>query len=218
MGIEQIEIDKYYERATKLTVTKIVDGQIVSMNTYNILEAIPGTEFKAISSLSFRQLTEGMWINRLAAFRAYVASEEGVASIVPFETNLFRRENALCGPQAPDPPDEDNYTIQVQVDWLGDDGSLSGIGGSINLLDDVNVEQDSYTITQYTKRSNAAFTQPKTNPCKLDLSSIVGYVDGGSAIQVERRWRLAESQSWTSNDITDLYNSDVQIFVEVDTI
>ena len=213
---DQIELDKYYERATRLTVTRIEGGQVVDTVVYNILDAIPDTEFESISSLVFRQMSVNQWFARLSAFRAYVSTQEGVSNIAAFETNLFRRENSLCGPQAPDPPDpENNYTIQVQVDWMGDGGSLSGLGGSIDLLNSSSVEQDTHAITMYSKRVNKAFTQPKTNPCKLDLSNILGYTSGGSAQLVEVRWREDGSASWTENDMTGLYSSNIQIFVEI---
>lgn len=213
--MDQIIFEKYYERATRLTVTRIEGGQVVALVEYNILDAIPDTEFDSISSLVFRQMRPAQWLNRLNAFRAYVSNAEVVSNIAAFETNLFRRENSLCGPAAPDPPDLNSYTIQVQVDWMGDSGSLSGLGGSIDLLNSINVEQDTYAITQYSKRVDTAFTQLKTNPCKVDLSNIAGYTSGGSAQMVEVRWREDGVSTWTQNDITGLYDSNVQLFVEI---
>lgn len=212
--LDPIEFEKYYERATRLTVTRIVGGVVVATVEYNILNAFR-TEFDSISSLEFRQMSLIQWQNRLDAFRAYVSTVEGVSNIAAFETNLFRRENSLCGP-APDPPDPENsYTIQVQVDWMGDSGSLSGLGGYIDLLNSINVEQDTYAITQYSKRVNTAFTQLKTNPCKVDLSNIASYTPGTSGQPLEVKWREDGVSAWTQTDITGLYDSNVQLFVEI---
>ena len=111
-----------YQRRKAISVSVSAGGEQVSYNEYLVTDAIPETSFEAITDNQLAALSLNDYNDRLAAFRAYVSSVEGL-NVASYETNLARVENTTA---CPIPPAEIySLTLTIHPDSTGVAGVLT---------------------------------------------------------------------------------------------
>lgn len=167
--------------------------------------------YPALTSTQLAELSFAEFNKRVTAFIEWINEQEGF-DVSLFETNSERALNETACPVII-PTD---YVIQVNIAWTDNNqGETDGLGGSIKLLDDSDIELDSVAIPLGTKIFQDGFIIEPSKLSKISMQSLEAYIYE-AAVVFNVRWRI-DGGAWTETSETSVIDSDAVVEIEVQT-